>query len=154
MKNQNIVLDFTTNPLNNNQPLAVMPAHIAKLALSQLAHILGSVSLGTIKERLVDKIDNCKTVEDLITVTYEFTVERQLVENIVRENWDAYKVEQPKPVEQSQATFSTPRQYSGFDQESWDLLPQFAKNKFIKEWEELTLVDEREPAHTLGEELV
>jgi hypothetical protein len=99
LPNQNIVYDFNQNTQDtvNQQDLAVMPARLAVRLLKILA--LTQVSFYDLKRFIVEKMDDCKSEEELVNTCLDFINERDLVKNALAENWDAYKVEPPSTEE-------------------------------------------------------
>jgi hypothetical protein len=98
MKNANIVLDFTLNKsleeMTTGQPVAIMPEWLAIEALKSLAKDLSGASLYDIIEMQVEKLRSCKNLNDTKIVSIEYVQKRDLIDNLVAENWSAYKVEQ------------------------------------------------------------
>lgn len=94
----NITLDFTASKsVSNavaNQPVAVMPAGLAKRLLQMYASELASASSRHILSGYRDGIDIHGTIEEAIVGALEFVQERELISNITTGNWDAYKVEE------------------------------------------------------------
>jgi hypothetical protein len=103
MNNPNVVYDFTQN---NSQPLAIMSATLAKRLLTIMSHRLVGASTSTIIDDFVEQLLQLQrleqagdaTIQDVINAALMFVEERNLIDNIVAENWNAYKVEQEQPV--------------------------------------------------------
>lgn len=93
----NIVLDFTKNQaiesLVVNQPVAVLPAELAKKLLKDYARRLTRVRLDEIKEELIASINAGENMDNLMQTSIQFVQEHELIQNVVAENWDAYSVE-------------------------------------------------------------
>jgi hypothetical protein len=96
---QNVILDFTSSLTNltANQELAVMPAEIAKRALRALVSQLHSTSFRDVKNDIVHDLAQTTTMEELTSTMTAFLQERELVDNVVSENWDAYRIDTPQP---------------------------------------------------------
>lgn len=96
--NQNIVLDFTQNKsieeFTGQQDLAIMPANLAKKALKALADRLSNASLSTIVGQHVDNLNSCNNMTEVIKTSIEFVQERDLIQNLVAENWNAYSIKE------------------------------------------------------------
>lgn len=91
MKN-NVTLDFTQS--TQAQDVAIMPAFLAKRLLEEYASNLNFVNWRNIQSNLQILIENSQSYSDMIIRTSEFIQERELVDNINKKNWDAYKVEE------------------------------------------------------------
>lgn len=95
---QNIVLDFTVNKsieqLTVNQPLAVMPAELAKRLLQMYAENLVRTSSSNIIRNFKATINVEGTVEQSVDAALTYIQERELVNNVMQGNWDVYTVEQ------------------------------------------------------------
>ena len=92
MNTPNVVLDFTRN---NSQPLAIMSAPLAKKLLQIMADRLQGARAEDI---IADFISNLQhggdaNLEHVVNTAATFVEERTLIDNVVAENWDAYKVE-------------------------------------------------------------
>lgn len=97
--NQNITLDFTAEKAVNGavagQPLAIMPAELAKKLLKDYSTKLVSASSSDIIKPLMEDIEIAYrhgTVEQAVLACAQFIQERTLIENCSRENWDAFAV--------------------------------------------------------------
>lgn len=92
----NIVLDFTVNKaiesLTAGQPLAVMPAELAKRLLRSYANTLQSRSVNSIIHDHINDLSNCENMSQAVEVSLEFIQERELIQNVQYGNWDAYEV--------------------------------------------------------------
>ena len=100
---KNITLDFTANKaiesLTAGQPLALLPAELAKKLLKLYATQLNKTSA---REIITNHISNLRdivnedNVEDklskAIVASIEWIQERDLISNVVAENWDVYTV--------------------------------------------------------------
>ena len=97
MDKLNIVLDFTTNKsieeMTAGQPVAVMPAELAKRALMALAQNMVKATWQGIVQEHIDRLDDCKSLKDATKLSIEFVQERQLIENLLNERWDVYNVD-------------------------------------------------------------
>jgi hypothetical protein len=98
----NITLDFTANNsvknLTENQPLAVMPAGLAKKLLEMYAENLARSSNQDIITRHIKNLSKISETGDLqaaMEASLEWIAERELIQNIQHDYWDAYEV---KPV--------------------------------------------------------
>jgi predicted transcriptional regulator len=95
MKNANVVLDFTLNKsmedFTAGQPVAVMPAELAKRALKALSANLSQLSETGIIRHFRDSLSECTTVQQSVECAINYIQERELIANIVAGNWDAYK---------------------------------------------------------------
>lgn len=91
--NNKLVMDFT---MNVPQDVAIMPASLAKKLLRVHADILSRTSAHEIVNLLIESLKPCKNQGDLnnaVQVCQDFVNERLLIDNILKENWDAYKTE-------------------------------------------------------------
>jgi hypothetical protein len=92
----NVVLDFTTNKSINGvlagQPVAILPAELAKKLLAEYASKLVKSSLENIIEDHVQNIRNSEDHAELMRKSIEFIQERELIQNCAAENWNAYEV--------------------------------------------------------------
>ena len=98
--NKNITLDFTVNKamesVTNNQPLAIMPAELAKKLLKEYAKRLVDATAYSIIRDFKDNIDpQNDSIPDVMNKCASFIQERMLIENCAQENWDAFAVEDP-----------------------------------------------------------
>lgn len=91
-----VVLDFTQ--VNTQVDVAVMPASIAQRALKALAEQCSKTHYGVIMSDHIEDLKTCKADGDgysaFIAKSQDFVQERVLMDNIQKENWDAYKVEE------------------------------------------------------------
>lgn len=96
---QNVVLDFTSNKSINGmltgQPVAIMPAELAKKLLADYAIKLNKTTLSSIIEEHVSKLRESKDHHDMMVKSIEFIQERELIQNCATKNWEAYTVEIP-----------------------------------------------------------
>jgi len=94
----NIVLDFTNNKSINGllagQPVAVLPAELAKKLLVDYANKLATTSLYNIIEEHVDNLRGSKDHQDMMEKSISFIQERELIQNCSAKNWSAYEVPQ------------------------------------------------------------
>ena len=98
MKN-NIVLDFTANRamegVTADQPLAIMPAELAKKLLKEYAKRLVNASAYDIIDAFKSDIHpGDDSIPDVMNKAAGFIQERQLIENCAKENWDAFACNQ------------------------------------------------------------
>lgn len=98
--NKNITLDFTANKametVNANQPLAIMPAELAKKLLKEYAKKLVSASIYEIVDGFKASIyPGDDSIPDVMNKCASFIQERMLIENCAKENWDAFTVIDP-----------------------------------------------------------
>ena len=93
----NVVLDFTTNKsidgLLAGQPVAILPAELAKKLLVDYANKLAKTSLHNIIEEHVDSLRSSKDHQDMMEKSISFIQERELIQNCAAKNWDAYAVD-------------------------------------------------------------
>jgi hypothetical protein len=101
---KNIQFDFTTNKAVEDQPLALMPAGIAKMALQLLARSLSGATPYAIISQLIDELkdarDNRK-VQEAEQIALNFINTRSLIANILKENWDAYRIPEEEAVDEN-----------------------------------------------------
>lgn len=100
---KNITLDFTaSNSVANlavDQPVAIMPAELAKKLLKMYASKLAASNNHHIIQTQIDILKDYRDNADLngaINASLSWVIKRELIQNISNENWDAYKVE-PMP---------------------------------------------------------
>lgn len=93
MTNQNIVRDYTKNNLICNQELAVMPAILAEKLLQIYAKSLTQSTAQEIIGAHMDRLRKCKTVDESVAVSIDYTNERVLINNINVGNWGVYDIE-------------------------------------------------------------
>lgn len=103
----NITLDFTKqNTIDvvvENQPVAVMPAKLAQKLLRLYATKLKNSRASDIINNLIGDLRTCAENQDLNNakdIVLSWAAERELIDNISEENWDAYAV---RTVEQMQS---------------------------------------------------
>ena len=100
-RNQNITLDFSVNKsiegLTAGQELAIMPASLAKRLLEAYAVNLSRASARGIIQEHVEVLQSVSTVDEAIEASLTWVAERDLINNIIAKNWDAYRVEIPNP---------------------------------------------------------
>lgn len=99
----NITLDFTSkNSVNNiisNQEIAILPSKIAKRLLKSYVTALRGASNSQIIESHITRLTQLKENRDLegaIQASLEWIAEREIIQNVMNENWDAYKVIEQK----------------------------------------------------------
>lgn len=94
--NNNIVLDFTQNKsmesLLAGQPVAIMPAELAKKLLRMYAEKLQRVKFEGLKLEHCEDLSRSLNMDELIAKQVSFVVEQELIQNITHEQWDAYAV--------------------------------------------------------------
>lgn len=97
--NKNITLDFTANKameyVTANQPLAIMPAELAKRLLVDYAKKLQRASAHDIIITLISGLqdaDLSNSVSDAVEECALFIQERSLIDNCAKENWGAFTV--------------------------------------------------------------
>jgi hypothetical protein len=90
--NKNVVYDFTQTP---NQPLAIMSAPLArKLLQIMVDHLSGATARDIIADFMMSlQSGGDANLEHVLSTAIAFVEERTLIDNVVAENWDAYKVE-------------------------------------------------------------
>ncbi len=95
-----MTLDFTKSPVAlDAQDIAILPLALAKRLLKMYADSLVSASSDKIIFVHIDNLRKITTgnsdfpVMDAAKLSLEFYNERVLIENVCKENWDAYKVE-------------------------------------------------------------
>jgi hypothetical protein len=97
MKQNKTVLDFTTID-SPAQDVAIMPANLAKKLLQDYATKLKRATSAEVIRPLISELEGSintthsfKTeVDNAIAICINFVQERQLVENVLAENWGAY----------------------------------------------------------------
>ena len=93
----NVVLDFTTNKsmdgLLAGQPVAILPAELAKKLLADYANKLTTTSLDNIIEEHVKNLRSSKDHQDMMEKSISFIQERELIQNCSAKNWSAYEVD-------------------------------------------------------------
>lgn len=96
---KNITLDFSSSQqmenLTSNQPLAIMPAELAKKLLRMYADSLFATDTRTIITDHIDILTARAKDNDLpgaINASLSWIVERELISNVVNGNWSAYEV--------------------------------------------------------------
>lgn len=101
---QNITLNFTAEKAVNGaiagQPLAIMPAELAKKLLKDYATKLVSASDSDIIKPLMEDIEIAYrhgTVNDAVLVCAQFIQERTLIDNCAKENWNVFAVKSEQP---------------------------------------------------------
>ena len=106
---KNITLDFTAEKAVNGavagQPLAIMPALLAKKLLKDYAKKLQHGTAEDILRPLINSMEdllmgkgtdsNSESVYLATQLCAEFIQERTLIDNCAQENWDAFTVVQP-----------------------------------------------------------
>lgn len=109
----NIKFNFATqnavNQVIENQELAVMPAALAQKLLRMYAKELTSSTNRVIINDHIEVLRGCANENDLdaaISASLVWAAERDLIQNIMHENWEAYNY-----VPTEQETFSK-RQYA------------------------------------------
>jgi len=94
--NHNVTLDFTVNQDLNGliagQPVAILPAELAKKLLKMMADKMRHASLSTIIEAHVTTLRAATDVNEAVNISSAFIQERTLIDNVVAGNWDAYTV--------------------------------------------------------------
>lgn len=97
--NLNITHNFSAQKSTENvlagQPMAIMPVGLAKQLLEMYAEKLRYATAGEIIKRLIKSLDKCADDGDLteaVTTAIDWVAERELIQNIVNENWGAYEV--------------------------------------------------------------
>lgn len=106
-KNLNVTLDFTIIQQDTQQPVAVMPAELAKKLLKMYARGLVNASPRDIILPIIDELqgiingkepkDNTK-VQEAVQACMQFVAERQLIDDCAHENWNAYSTAPQEPV--------------------------------------------------------
>jgi len=93
----NIVLDFSSNSavsrLTEEQPMAVMPAVLAKRLLQILADNLAGASLEHIVESHITDLRQCNSLDEVLATSVSFLQERELIDAVEQKDWDRYAVE-------------------------------------------------------------
>jgi len=105
-KELNVTLDFTIIQQDNTQPVALMPAELAKKLLKMYAKGLVNASPRDIILPIIDELqdiinsnepkDNNK-VQDAVNACMQFVAERQLIADCAHENWNAYSTAPQEP---------------------------------------------------------
>jgi hypothetical protein len=95
----NILFDFTqqsqVNATLENQPVAVMPVELAQKLLRMYATKLSSSNNGDIIDKHIATLIDLRNNRDLdgaIKASLLWIAERELIQNVQHENWDAYAV--------------------------------------------------------------
>lgn len=98
--NQNITLDFTGNKsmdaLLAGQPVAIMPAELAKKLLKMYADRLVSAKANAIIDNHIANLHEASENGDLngaIEMSISWIQERDLINNVSAGNWDVYSTE-------------------------------------------------------------
>lgn len=104
MNNKNVVLDFTNNEkvmneLTANQPLAIMPAHLAKQLLYRWAKNLQETPVQRILNDYAIMIQHAKSIDEAKQMSIEFVQIRELIDACADANWDKYVVNNDKTVD-------------------------------------------------------
>lgn len=96
---QNITLNFTgaqtLGKVAEEQPLAVMPADLAKQLLIHYADNLYTVSPSVIINEFRNSIYDDETVNDVINKCLAFIQQRTLIREVAQQNWEYFSVEKP-----------------------------------------------------------
>ena len=100
IKEQNIVLDFTNSKTIEKQlgeqPLAIMPAHIAEKLLTLAAEQMIKASSKEIIEDHIVSLENIvrsgKGLNEAVRESIEWIQERELIHNIASGAFDSYRV--------------------------------------------------------------
>lgn len=99
MHTQNITLDFTSekalNGLTAGEPLALMPASLAKKLLTNYANSLRSSTAEEIINKHIHELQRAADMDDAIQMSLDFVTERDLIKNVCNGNWYAYNVTEP-----------------------------------------------------------
>lgn len=100
MKKNNIVLDFSGNKSMDTmlagQPLAIMPAELAKKLLKIYANTFIRADAADIINDHITDLHIAAAEKDLNTamkISFEWLQERDLIKHILCDDWDAYKVD-------------------------------------------------------------
>lgn len=102
-KNLNVTLDFTIIQQDTQQPVAVMPAELAKKLLKMYAKGLVNASPRDIILPIIDELQGIindredKSVERAVQACMQFVAERQLINDCAHENWNAYSTAPQEP---------------------------------------------------------
>lgn len=95
----NITHNYSTqqaiNNVTANQAMAVMPADLAQTLLRIFAEKVRYASSAAIIEDLITKLGKCADQGDIgsaIEVSLNWVAERELIQNIINEKWDAYEI--------------------------------------------------------------
>ena len=102
-----LTLDFT---MNVSQDVAIMPASLARTLLMDYAERMTKVSQFTIINAHISDLRDMANAGDLegaVTCSQNFVNERTLIDNISKENWDAYKGEPVKAYKHTNLTINT-----------------------------------------------
>lgn len=97
MNNKNIVLDFTRTPEGGfmEQPVAIMPAELAKRLLIDYVANLQKASVANIRDQYMLEINGCQSVDQLIHASLAFVQERELINYVLKQNWEPFEVGTP-----------------------------------------------------------
>lgn len=103
-KNLNVTLDFTIIQQDTQQPVAVMPAELAKKLLKMYAKGLYKAAPRDIILPIIDELQGIindkegHSVERAVQACMQFVAERQLIDDCSKENWNAYSTIPEEPV--------------------------------------------------------
>lgn len=93
-----LVLDFTQS--SEVEEIAIMPASLAQRLLKDYANHLALATTKEIVGRFLDDVRNAsgESLEFAVATAKSWVQERELIDNIVNNNWDAYKVSQEENI--------------------------------------------------------
>jgi hypothetical protein len=98
-KDLNVTLDFTIIQQDTQQPIALMPAELAKKLLKMYAKGLVNASPRDIILPIIDELQGIindkedKSVDRAVQACMQFVAERQLIDDCSKENWNVYSTE-------------------------------------------------------------
>lgn len=95
-QNANIAYDFSdknvTAQLSEGQPLAIMPAYLAKKLLQLYEKSLVNASSDDIISQHIHELRKCTTVDQSVELSLVYIQERQLIADVAAGNWSIYEV--------------------------------------------------------------
>lgn len=92
----NFATKKTIDVATDNQELALMPAELAQKLLRIYTRNLQTARASDIINNLIGDLRTCAEKQDIglaVNTAFSWIAERELINNIKEENWDAYKVQ-------------------------------------------------------------
>lgn len=89
---QNVIYDFCNTKLLESQPVAVMPAGMARKLLEFSSFFIRNMSFEEIKADIIKDLHQAPTIEELELRALSFIQMRELLDNVEKKNWSAYSV--------------------------------------------------------------
>jgi len=87
---QNVIYDFSV--VNTKQDLAIMPVVLAKKLLQIYAKKLKNATAEYIIKEHVYALNACTSLDEAVDASLCFVQERELIDNITENNWNAYAI--------------------------------------------------------------